>query len=63
MFVIGQVEQEAEASLFPGQSANLIVHFISDGLPAMTPGLEWRIYDGPRHLIGTATVLKVIGSE
>ena len=40
VFVIGEVEQKAGASLFPGQSADLVVHFIPDGLPKLTPGLE-----------------------
>ena len=62
MFVIGQVEQEAGDSLFPGQSADLLVQFLPDGVPRLAPGLEWRIYDGPRHLIGSATVLQVIES-
>ena len=62
MFVIGQVQQEPEAALHPGHSANLIVDFIPDGVPALAPGLEWRMYDGPSHLIGSATVLQIIDS-
>jgi elongation factor Tu len=59
-FVVGEVQQERGSSLFPGQSADLVVQFIPEGVPELTPGLEWKIYDGPRHLIGSATVLKLI---
>ena len=59
-FVIGQVELEGDNSLFPGQSADLVVEFLSDGVPKLTPGLEWRIFDGPRQLIGSAAVLRLI---
>lgn len=61
MFVIGQVEQEPGATLLPGQSADLLVNFIPDGLPRLTPGMEWQLYDGPGHLIGSASVLELIG--
>ena len=60
MFVIGQVEQDAGDPLFPGQSADLVVQFLPEGLPKLTPGREWEIYDGPRHLIGFARVLRVL---
>lgn len=61
MFVIGQVKQDPTSSLFPGDTADLLVDFIPDGLPALGPGMEWSLYDGPSHLIGSATVLKING--
>ena len=60
MFVIGQVEHRPGAELFPGESADLVVDFIPDGVPALTPGTKWNLYDGPSHLIGSATLLRVI---
>lgn len=59
-FVVGQVELEAGASLRPGQSADLVAHFIPDGVPKLTPGLEWSLYDGPSLQIRSAAVIRVI---
>lgn len=59
-FVIGQVELGASETLAPGQSADLIVNFLADTAPALTTGTEWRIFDGPRHLVGRGTVLEVL---
>ena len=59
-FAIGEVEQPVEVALHPGASAELIVHFIHEGVPHLNPGREWKLYDGPAHLIGSATVLQVL---
>ena len=59
-FVIGEVEQPGGA-LGPGESADLIVNFLPETAPTqLTAGMEWQIYDGPKHLIGHGTVLQVL---
>ena len=60
-FVVGQVEQQPGDALAPGQSAALVVDFLPDAAPnSLASGMEWRIYDGPKHLVGRATVLEVL---
>ena len=60
-FVIGEVEQQPGGALRPGESADLIVNFLPETTPTqLTAGMEWQIYDGPKHLIGHGTVLQVL---
>ena len=60
-FVIGQVEQAEGSALHPGETAELTVDFIPEGLPELQPGVRWVLYDGPSKLIGYGTVLQVLG--
>ena len=57
--VIGEVEQPKAAALYPGETAELIVNFIPDGLPALQTGLRWTIHEGPK-VIGYGTVREVL---
>lgn len=59
-FVVGQVEQAKGAALHPGETAELTVNFIPEGLPELQPGVRWAIHDGPTKLIGYGTVLRVL---
>ena len=60
-FVIALVEQRAGDALAPSQSAELVVDFLPATAPrTLTSGMEWRIYDGPKLLIGHGTVLEVL---
>ena len=58
-FVIGEVEQPEGQPLNPGETRELTVNFIPEGLPELRPGLRWAFYDGPSKLIGYGTVLEV----
>ena len=60
-FAIAQVEQSPDDALAPGQSADLVVEFLPETSPALSSGMEWRIFDGPKHLVGHGTVLEVLG--
>ena len=59
-FVIARVEQGPNDALEPGQSAELIVHFLPETSPSLSSGMEWQIFDGPAHLVGHGTVLEVL---
>jgi len=59
-FVIARVQQQPGAELWPGKSADLIVEFLPEGVPALSPGTEWQIYDGPNQLVGHGRVLDVL---
>ncbi len=59
-FLIGQIEQKPDEELVPGESAERIVDFVPDGLPLLTPGTRWDIFDGPAKMIGYGTVLAIV---
>jgi translation elongation factor EF-Tu-like GTPase len=59
-FAVGEVEQEADALLAPGESAELIVTFMPDGLPMLTRGMRWDLREGPDRLIGHGRILDIL---
>jgi translation elongation factor EF-Tu-like GTPase len=60
-FVIAQVEQSSGDVLAPGNHSDLVVDFLPEAAPStMTKGVEWRIFDGPEHLVGRGTVIEVL---
>jgi hypothetical protein len=62
-FVIAQVEQLPGAALAPGQGADLVVDFLpGTAPPALASGMTWRMFDGPKHLVGHGTVLEILDS-
>ena len=60
-FYIGRLELSEEDSLAPGESRELVIHFLSgQGLREnLTPGRSWRIQEGAK-LVGEGTVLEVL---
>jgi hypothetical protein len=62
-FVVGEVQQPYNQSLAPGECANLLIEFVADGLPPLSPGLQWDICEGPDWIIGRGTVREVLRAE
>jgi translation elongation factor EF-Tu-like GTPase len=62
-FVIGEIEQADGEPLNPGETRELSVNFVPEGLPELRPGLRWAFYDGPTKLIGYGAVLEVLGEQ
>ena len=62
-FYVGRLQLDEQDSLAPGETWELVVHFLSGrGLrEKFTPGTSWRIQEGAK-LVGEGTVLEVLKS-
>jgi len=62
-FSIGEVRQNAQALLFPGNTIDCVVRFVPESVPPLATGMRWALYEGPNHLIGYGTVLEMFNNE
>ena len=58
--MIGEIQQASGEVISPGECADRIIAFLPDGLPHLSVGMQWEIFEGPRKLIGRGTVLELL---